>query len=935
MSRPPAPDSASSSVMSSGPGPLGGLGGGGSAAYGSSSSNTPSRADQITYRFYIKTVSVLVDGRVTHFGKGERKKDRWFNLTVPDTDVHKADLTIYRQISSYTEVPPLMIAFILDTTDIPAGQGIIWNPRPAGDGSGASVRVPIDVGKRKGIVLEQWTFKCSRGRNLQGVTEGKTSINLHATQPKPMTMTSEAFLDEATVCVAQPPPAHCQPSHDGLQHAAISTSDMAPPTAYRVGIVHFRALYSFIRLLPAYRLFRRLRRQNNGLRLGIKLWAPDGYPADALGEAWDVIERDLAGIKVPLDNLSSATGSETEHYDFAPLQLFGSTYELGVTYRPNVDFEVEDLESVLSERFVDMDEEWFTPTVARHRLESERSGAGSGSNTTSRSASRAGHQTPSRRTSIVVSGTPGATPGSLGAGKWSAMAEGLPFAIRAGAGTADEPPSPQATIPAYRRLSAHSLQPFQSISASPTASVLRGQTPNLPSSAGAAARAIPSSAGSQPMARTSSFLSQSGRSHSHAQMASMQPSTSHETPTHQGTPPLGPPIGVSPPTPFPASPSVSKRASIALASSSPFVGGSLERDSPLRRGSLGRSPNSPMLRRTYTRESRRSLDEPSGDSDDIHAFLRALDSWTPPASVGQGSGNVAGSSGSGQGSSGAADSPARSVERDRVPLTRTHVDDMLKRMAGSFQSPTPGSNSGPSSASNTGSRRSSLSGPSLTRRPQRLERPGLLSASRPVSTASSPAPTRGISTLAHDAEPEPEADSSERGLTRTSTVPVQAAQAKPKLGSGEARSLPSETPLRPPRGPMVVRGGFGALKVGKPCSPSHSPVRDRGERKLERELPKGVGGITDRSGGVPSSRESSGDKPREGSLASQATATAASGETRPGIQRIRSSVASGGRGSLSRSAGSGSQQSPVFEGLMAKLAQSKLDAQERERKASA
>lgn len=75
--------------------------------------------------------------------------------------MHKADLTIYRQISTFNEVPPLMLAFILDTTDIPPGLGIIWNQRPAGNGSGAAVRVPIDVGKRKGIVLEQWTFKCS------------------------------------------------------------------------------------------------------------------------------------------------------------------------------------------------------------------------------------------------------------------------------------------------------------------------------------------------------------------------------------------------------------------------------------------------------------------------------------------------------------------------------------------------------------------------------------------------------------------------------------------------------------------------------------------------------------------------------------------------------------------------------------------------------
>lgn len=73
---------------------------------------------------------------------------------MPDTDVHKSDLTIYRSVSNYAEVPPLLIAFILDTTDVLPGQGILWNR-----GDGAGVRVPVDIGKRKGIVLEQWTFR--------------------------------------------------------------------------------------------------------------------------------------------------------------------------------------------------------------------------------------------------------------------------------------------------------------------------------------------------------------------------------------------------------------------------------------------------------------------------------------------------------------------------------------------------------------------------------------------------------------------------------------------------------------------------------------------------------------------------------------------------------------------------------------------------------
>ena len=56
----PGPSSASSSIT---------------AAY------QPSRADQVIYRVYVKTVGVLVEGRLTHYGNvnktGERKKDKW------------------------------------------------------------------------------------------------------------------------------------------------------------------------------------------------------------------------------------------------------------------------------------------------------------------------------------------------------------------------------------------------------------------------------------------------------------------------------------------------------------------------------------------------------------------------------------------------------------------------------------------------------------------------------------------------------------------------------------------------------------------------------------------------------------------------------------------------------------------------------------------
>jgi autophagy-related protein 13 len=53
---------------------------------GSASPTSANRTDQIVHRVYLKTVGILVDGRLTHSGGGredkdkERKKDKWVGL---------------------------------------------------------------------------------------------------------------------------------------------------------------------------------------------------------------------------------------------------------------------------------------------------------------------------------------------------------------------------------------------------------------------------------------------------------------------------------------------------------------------------------------------------------------------------------------------------------------------------------------------------------------------------------------------------------------------------------------------------------------------------------------------------------------------------------------------------------------------------------------
>lgn len=56
-----------------------------SSSVTANASGGANRNDQVVHRFYIKTVEILSDGRLTHYGnnlgpKGEKKKDKWVRL---------------------------------------------------------------------------------------------------------------------------------------------------------------------------------------------------------------------------------------------------------------------------------------------------------------------------------------------------------------------------------------------------------------------------------------------------------------------------------------------------------------------------------------------------------------------------------------------------------------------------------------------------------------------------------------------------------------------------------------------------------------------------------------------------------------------------------------------------------------------------------------
>jgi autophagy-related protein 13 len=446
---------------------------------------------------------------------------------------------------------------------------------------------------------------------------------------------------------------------------------------------------------------------------------------------------------------------------------------------------------------------------------------------------------------------------------------------------------------AARRLSGHSIHPFTS--ASPSTSNLRG-SPSYAQGPSPTLAPRPSVAHPSSIGRTSSFLSQSGRSFTHAQLAHMYTgSTSPPVTGAMSREHL--PLGTSPQQPLvsPTSLSFSKqplpRTSSARQPSytgqSPFIPSSLERDNSMpppsstghgsipkrypsslstsqgqRRvsygssageagsagGSHGQSQN--LLRRSSTRMStesglRHSLEKEEQvnvpDNDDIQSFLKTLDTLPqPPSLAAQASrARIPSASSSLSNTSVPQQSPTSTQSNTRAPVTRAQVDDAVRRMTGSFAITTKvleGSSVMPRTTSP-----GSGPAPAIHRAPS----VGLLSASRP-----STAPRRvSPASLAHGPS---------EGITTGS-------------GSVKRNSPLSGAPFQPPPLPSV--SDQAAQTALPPSPPPLAPTRSK---SAARSLPAGPGPVADPS--IP-------PHPRSGFLSPQPTGSGSRTEDRPSSQR--------------------------------------------------
>ncbi|KAH7890632.1 autophagy-related protein 13-domain-containing protein [Phlebopus sp. FC_14] len=143
--------------------------------------------------------------------------------------------------------------------------------------------------------------------------------------------------------------------------------DVAPSTIYKHGIPLFRSLFSLLRILPSWKLFNKLRRRmrgpyrNGNMSIQLRIKGLD----DGL--------TNILGFDTPPAPNSPPLPFETHTFPAIPHPM--GTLSLTAKYLTSPNFQLDELESLLSSRFLSLDEgPDFTPTLIKNQQRDSMSG---------------------------------------------------------------------------------------------------------------------------------------------------------------------------------------------------------------------------------------------------------------------------------------------------------------------------------------------------------------------------------------------------------------------------------------------------------------------------------------------------------------------------------------------------------------------------------
>ncbi|KAK6361515.1 autophagy protein 13 [Orbilia blumenaviensis] len=284
----------------------GGGGGGGQGSDQKAMESERGRLNQLMTNFFLKFCLVIVRSRmdvppVFARGTATRKVNKWFNVELEETDIFREDLRVWKYAeASDNRPPPLIIETYIDAEELTPNQTLV---------------ILDETERRHNVETTLLAFRNWRRGN-------------------PLNSKKEVVLERWRVDLSLP------------------AGETAPELAvvYKKSIVLFRSLFAYTRLLPAWKLQKKLAKSNkNNLRICCRVVNGDTTPIPQP----DPLEIAL----IPRET------NVTKSFQFGAVESPAGIFSVRVDYRQQCEFRVDDSEALLSSHFLNLDEHYFKPSL--------------------------------------------------------------------------------------------------------------------------------------------------------------------------------------------------------------------------------------------------------------------------------------------------------------------------------------------------------------------------------------------------------------------------------------------------------------------------------------------------------------------------------------------------------------------------------------------
>ncbi|KAG6361497.1 hypothetical protein INS49_009724 [Diaporthe citri] len=272
------------------------------------------KLDSIVQNLFLKAAVLVAQARIKTTPLGAGKTNKWFSLETDEIDEFRNDFRLWKNCSAFeTPFPAMVIETYLDASRLSPSQCLV---------------VVDDNGKR-------WDV-------LEALNSSETSDDSPTSRRRHTEVILERWRFE-------------------LKPAPIEdVEDFGPtlPTIYKKCIIFFRALFTASRIIPSYKFSQQnmTRKPQPALEVKCRVLTGEtgsgGHDAlrQPLGDGRDVVTDYMLGdLEVPVGRFYAS-----------------------VAYRNDCHFRVDDAESLLSSRFMGVDENFFKPSIPQGREPSRR-----------------------------------------------------------------------------------------------------------------------------------------------------------------------------------------------------------------------------------------------------------------------------------------------------------------------------------------------------------------------------------------------------------------------------------------------------------------------------------------------------------------------------------------------------------------------------------